>query len=125
VANDQRSAVHTWLARLEPATRIGVEEVADLISGADPRLERAVKWERLTFAVGGNWHHWLCGTAVTKTTKLVFHKGALLKDPDGLLLGTGRYVRQLPLARAKENPAALVRLVRSAIGHETDLIDLD
>jgi hypothetical protein len=102
-------------------TRVEVEEVAALISAVDPRLNQAIKWGRLTFAVEGNWHHWLCGIAVTKkTSNLVFHKGALLEDPEGLLRGTGQYVRQLPLATVQERPDAVTQLVRSAIEHETD-----
>jgi hypothetical protein len=101
-----------------------VEEVAALVSGVDPRLTQAVKWGRLTFAVDDNWHHWLCGIAVTsKRDSLVFHKGVLLDDPERLLTGTGRYVRQLPLAGARQHPDAVARLVRSAIEHETDSLE--
>jgi hypothetical protein len=101
-----------------------VDEVARLIAGVDPRLHHAIKWGRLTFAVEDNWHHWLCGIAVTKKTNaLVFHKGVLLDDPERLLTGAGRYVRQLPLASAKQHPNAVAQLVRSAIDHETESLD--
>jgi hypothetical protein len=109
--------------QLEPQTRAEVEEVADLVGRAGPRLSRAIRWNRLTFAVEGNWHHWLCGIAVTKKAgNLVFHKGSLLDDPERLLGGDGRYVRQLPLTTARARPSAVVRLVCSALDHETDLL---
>ena len=118
---DTESGVLGWLMRLEQHTRTEVTEVAGLISGVDSRLNQAIKWGRLTFAIQGNWHHWLCSIAVTKrTSNLVFHKGVLLEDPEGMLTGTGRYVRQVPLATAKQRPTAVIKLVRSAIEHETD-----
>jgi len=121
MAEDQRGALTDWLSRLEPRTRADVEEATALVKGVDPRLTQAIKWGRLTFAVEDNWHHWLCGIAVTqKRNSLVFHKGVLLDDPERLLDGTGRYVRQLPLASAGQHPTAVARLVRSAIAHETD-----
>lgn len=124
MAADSRSAVPGWINRLEPRTRAEVEEVAGLITGVDPRLHQAIKWGRLTFAVGDNWHHWLCSIAVTKkASTLVFHKGVLLDDPGRLLTGTGRYVRQLPLASARQHPNAVAQLVRSAIDHETESLD--
>jgi hypothetical protein len=80
---DTESGVLGWLMRLEQHTRTEVTEVAGLISGVDPRLNQAIKWGRLTFAIQGNWHHWLCSIAVTKrTSNLVFHKGVLLEDPE-------------------------------------------
>ena len=124
MADDEHSAVRGWIARLEPRTQTVVDEVADLISGVDPRLTQAIKWGRLTFAVDDNWHHWLCGVAVTKKgNALVFHKGVLLDDPTRLLTGAGRYVRQLPLASVKRHPDAVAQLVRSAVDHETDTLD--
>ncbi len=124
MAENPRSGVPGWLSQLEPRTRAEVEEVARLIAAVDPRLHHAIKWGRLTFAVEDNWHHWLCGIAVTKKASfLVFHMGVLLDDPERLLTGAGRYVRQLPLANATQHANAVARLVRSAIDHETESLD--
>ena len=115
--------VQNWLLRLEPHSRGEVEEVAALVGQAAPQLSRAIKWNRLTFAAEGNWHHWLCAIAVTKkASNLVFHKGTLLEDPEQLLRGEGRYVRQLSLATARAHPTAVTGLVRSALDHETDML---
>jgi hypothetical protein len=121
---DQAVAVAQWLARLDTPTRAEVEEVGQAVTETDPRMEGAVKWGRLTYALEGNWHHWLCAVAVSKkATRLVFHKGALLEDRSGLLDGSGRYVREMPLSAALQNSDAVVALVRSAIRHETDMLD--
>jgi hypothetical protein len=91
---------------------------------ADARMERAVKWGRLTYSLEGNWRHWLCAVATSKkATRLVFHKGVMLEDRSGLLESSGRYVRELPLAVALRNRDDVVDLVRSAIQHETDMLD--
>lgn len=121
----EREAGHTvdgWIEALGPERAREAEELAKLVRSADERIEQAVKWGRLTFTVEGNWHHWLCGVAVTrKGTKLVLHKGALLEDPDGVLDGDGRYLRELPLDRALARPDATRAVIRSAIAHQTEM----
>jgi hypothetical protein len=85
-------------------------------------IEEAIKWGRLTFTLGGNWHHWLCAIAVTnREVKLMFHKGSLLDDPARLLQGDGRYVRHVEQGQASADPEALTALVQEAIAHQTDL----
>jgi hypothetical protein len=121
---DQTVAVEQWLANLDPPTRAEVEEVGQVVTETDLRMERAVKWGRLTYSLEGNWHHWLCAVAVAKkATRLVFHKGVLLEDRSGLLDGSGRYVREMPLAAALQHRGEVTDLVRSAIRHETDMLD--
>jgi hypothetical protein len=116
--------VQTWFTRLDERQRSQAEKLATLVSAADPRLEQAVKWGRVTFTVDGRWHDWLCGIASAKKgVRLVFHKGALLDDPDGLLTGSARYVREIPAEQAVERPRAVSSLVRSALEHQTDLLD--
>jgi hypothetical protein len=122
VVEDPLSGVQRWLSHLDPLTRTEVTEVAILILGVDSRLRQAIRLG-LTFAIEGDWHHWLCSIAVTgQTGALVFHNGGLLDDPEGMLTGTGLCLRQVPLSIAMERPAAVINLVRSAIEHETDTL---
>lgn len=124
MAYEQGSDVQAWFDRLDERVRAQAEELARITRDVDSRLEQAVKWGRITFTVGGNWHHWLCGIAATKkATKLVFHKGALLDDPEGLLVGSGRYVREVSAEEARRCPDAVRGLVRSAIAHQTDMLE--
>ncbi|MEU4547954.1 DUF1801 domain-containing protein [Nonomuraea dietziae] len=114
--------VRAWLDGLDPPLRGQVEELTQVVREADPRLEQAIKWGRLTFTVEGNWHHWLCGIAATKKgVKLIFHKGALLEDPHDLLLGSGRYLREVPADTAMRQAGAVAGLVREAIAHQSDM----
>ncbi|MFF3226708.1 DUF1801 domain-containing protein [Nocardia suismassiliense] len=116
--------IQTWLAGLDENQRGRAEELVELVRTADPRLQQAVKWGRITFTTENSWHDWLCGIAAAKKgVRLVFHKGALLDDPDGLLTGSARYVRELPVEQALESPEAVDALIRSAVAHQTDLIE--
>ncbi|MER6172755.1 DUF1801 domain-containing protein [Streptosporangium sp. NPDC001681] len=120
----QGPGVQSWLDGFDTRVRGQVEELSELVQGADPGLEQSIKWGRLTFTVAGNWHHWLCGIAVTKKgVKLVFHKGALLEDPQQILLGSGRYLREVPSEAAMRHAGAVVGIVRSSIAHQTDMLD--
>ncbi|GAA2368272.1 DUF1801 domain-containing protein [Nonomuraea africana] len=114
--------VEEWLDSLDGRARGQVEELSAMVGRADHRLEQSIKWGRLTFTVEGNWHHWLCGIAVTKKgVKLVFHKGALLADQGRILAGSGRYLREMPAETAVRQAGAVAELVREAIAHQTDL----
>lgn len=118
------SGVQAWFDGLDEHVRAPAEELATIIRAADSRLEHAVKWGRLTFTVGGDWHHWLCAVAATKKgARPVFHKGVLLDDPGRLLTGWGRYVREVPGELARQHADAVAALVGSAITHHTDLLD--
>jgi hypothetical protein len=112
------------MRRWGPDRREQVEWVAGRVHAAAEGVDEAVKWARLTFTVGGNWHHWLCAIAVTsRGVSLVFHKGALLEDPAGLLAGEGRYLRQATYDRLVADPEAVTALVRRAIARQTDMLD--
>lgn len=116
--------VRDWLERLDPKARSEVDRLVDVVVGADPRVQQAVKWGRLTFTVRDDWHHWLCAVTVTRNgTKLMFHKGALLQDSSGLLQGTGRYLREAPYAVVEGSPDAVTTLVREAVRRQTDMLD--
>jgi hypothetical protein len=118
------SEVERWLGALPEGPRQEAEGLATQVRAAAPALGEAVKWGRLTFTAQGDWHHWVCAVAATKSdARLVFHKGALLDDPAGLLVGDGRYVRQMPYSRAAGDPDAVAALVRSAIARQKDLLD--
>lgn len=114
--------VETWLTEHQ-AQRVQIDELATLVRTAAGGLEEAVKWRRLTFTAGGDWHHWLCSVAATgKGVTLLFHKGALLQDPARLLRGEGRYLRQVTHDRAVDHPGAVTELVRQAVARQTDML---
>lgn len=118
--------VEKWLGKYDAGQRERVSSLAATVRSAADDLQEAVKWGRLTFTAGADWHHWLCAVAVTKKdVSLVFHKGVLLADPAGLLTGDGRYVRKVDYDTASSRPDAVVALVRTAIEHQTDMLTDD
>lgn len=104
-----------------------MKQLADLVrSAASAPVDQAVKWKRLTFTVDQDWHHWLCGIAVTSAgVRLVFHKGSLLDDPADLLQASGRYVRELHPEDAMRDPEAAKALVEEAVAHQRDMLPTD
>lgn len=51
-----------------------------------------------------------------KWVNLGFNRGALLKDPEGMLAGTGRWIRHVRIVKAGDlKSRALVALVRAAV----------
>ena len=116
--------IEEWLGQVDPQNRERVEHLAALIHAADNDIDDAIKWRRLTFTKGGDWHHWLCAVAVTtRGVNLMFHKGALLDDPANLLRGEGKYLRQVPHDKAVANPAEITTLIRQAAERQTDMLD--
>jgi hypothetical protein len=116
-------AIEKWMDALTPGRREQVEELSSLVRAARPDVDEAIKWNRLTFTTERNWHHWLYAVAVTRSAvSLVFHKGTLLDDPEGLLRGTARYARQIPYAQAVKRPGGVIALCAQAVTRQTDLI---
>ncbi|HOX41826.1 MAG TPA: DUF1801 domain-containing protein [bacterium] len=74
-----------------------VEKLAGVIASVDSQLTSDIKWRQLTFALEGDYHHWICAIAVTKkSVNLVFHFGGLLDDPDKVLIaGTSKFPEAL------------------------------
>jgi len=124
MSESRQPAVDDWLRQWTPDEQRQVEQLANLVrsAGSAPTAQ-AIKWKRLTFTVEQDWHHWLCGVAVTHAgVRLVFHKGSLLDDPAGLLRGSGRYVCELHHQDAVRHPEAVKALVEEAIAHQRDLL---
>lgn len=95
---------------LEPSRAAIVERLVEIIGSLPQPLDMGVKWGRLTFALEGDFHHWICGIAATKrAVVLELHFGGLLDDPDGrLIAGTSRFLRKLEYRSADEVDAAVV-----------------
>lgn len=96
-----------------------VRRLASVIGSVEPRLECAVKWGRLTFALDGDYHHWICGIGITKkAVVLTFHFGGLLRGPAGLFsAGASRFGRKLEYRVPEDvNDAVIVDFVSQALG---------
>ena len=85
---------------------------------ADSQMEECIKWSSPTFVYKGNMASFFMNAK--KFVSLMFHKGALLDNPDGLLSGDGkeaRVARFENLDDIESKKAALENLVKIWIDH--------
>ncbi len=71
--------------------------VAAAVDHHRPDLDAALKWGTHTYALDGDFHHWLCAIGITeRVVTLTFHFGALLDDPGlRLIAGASNLLRRL------------------------------
>ena len=99
------------------------DAVVSLAEKVDPSFQSRIQWQKPTFTLNDNWHHWIFSLAKTKMgMTLSFHKGWLLDDPGRLLCGDGRHLRMIRFAAVGQiQKARLAELFREAIEHQLDL----
>ncbi|NAS10949.1 DUF1801 domain-containing protein [Poritiphilus flavus] len=68
-----------------------IQKVREIILASDDRIEEAIKWKSPTFMYKGNIASFFMNAK--KFVSLMFHKGALIKDPLKLLEGDGKEAR--------------------------------
>ncbi len=79
--------VDAWFESYENPQKDLVQAVREVILDADPRVTEAIKWKAPTFMYAGNIASFYPKSS--KHVSLMFHAGASLPDPDGLLDGEG------------------------------------
>ena len=109
-------AVDAWFDRYDNPQRELVLVVRETILDTDDRVTEVIKWQAPTFVYKGNIASFY---PKTKThASLMFHRGAALDDPDGLLEGEGdvsRVARFLDADDLDAKRVALQRLIRQWI----------
>lgn len=103
------SALEKFLVDVRPDAESIVVAIDSAIREAAD-LDSAIKWHQLTYAVGGDFHHWICAMKVTKKVVVLnFHFGSLLADPEGAFRqGTSAFMRMLDFASPSEVDAGLI-----------------
>ncbi|MET0843529.1 MAG: DUF1801 domain-containing protein [Mycetocola sp.] len=112
--------VDAWLAEYDNPQRDLVAEVRDVILSIDPRVTEAVKWKAPTFMFNGNIASFFPRSK--KTVTLMFHAGASLDDPSGLLEGDGdvsRVARFADSADLEQKKPALEAVIRAWINSKS------
>lgn len=113
MAGDPRSA---YLDGLTPAVRPVAERLIAIVT-SQAEFDIAIKWRQLTFAVDGDFDHWVCAVAASaRQARLTFHFGAWLDDPAGLFEPSeAQFVRKIGFGSASDVDEAAVRdlLVRA------------
>jgi hypothetical protein len=84
-------AVVEYIEQFPPELRAVMFRLRELIYEVVPDASEAIKWRSATFSYG---HKPVCYIAgLTRHVTFAFHNGLMLRDPDGLLSGTGKYLR--------------------------------
>ena len=111
--DNRNPAVDEWFASYENPQRDLVLAVREAVLDADERVAETIKWQAPTFVYKGNIASFF---PKTKThASLMFHRGAEIPDPDGLLEGEGdvsrvaRFLDADDLAAKKDALEALIR----------------
>lgn len=105
-------AVDAWFETYDNPQKHLVQAVRRVILEADPRISETIKWQAPTFMYKGNLASFYPRS--TKHVSLMFHTGASLPDPTGLLEGEGetsRVARFLDEADLEAKTEALRGLV--------------
>ncbi len=69
-----------FLNGLTPSVRDTAARLIQIAS-SHAAFDVAIKWRQLTFAVDGDFDHWVCAVAATsRQARLAFHFGAWLED---------------------------------------------
>lgn len=119
--SNRSSAVDAWLDRYDNPQKPLVEAVRDVVLDADPRVSETIKWQAPTFVFRGNIASFF--PKAKAHVALMFHTGASLDDPSGLLEGNGATSR---IARFRDDEDlaakrdALQALIRARVAEYDD-----
>jgi hypothetical protein len=109
-------SVDAWFESYDNPQKELVLAVRDVMLGADARVTETIKWQAPTFVYAGNIASFY--PRAKQHVSLLFHQGASLPDPEGLLEGSGDTSRVAKFADADDlaaKTAALQDLVRAWI----------
>ena len=87
-----------------------VIRLTEIIGSSKESLSCDIQWGQLTYAIDGDFHHWLLGIKMTKKfVGLVFHFGGLLDDPQGIFIcSTSKFSRKIEYRRVEEIESEVV-----------------
>jgi hypothetical protein len=108
--------VDAWFERYDNPRKDLVQAVRAVLLEADERVTETIKWQAPTFVYKGNIASFFPKARAHVT--LMFHQGATLDDPTGILEGDGDTARSVKIADAADLAAkrdGLTGLVRAWI----------
>ena len=91
MADHRNPDVDAWFDRYENPQKDLVQAVREVVLGVDDRVREAIKWQAPTFMYRGTIASFY--PKATRHVSLMFHTGASLHDPAGLLEGEGETSR--------------------------------
>ncbi|HEV7195096.1 MAG TPA: DUF1801 domain-containing protein [Pedococcus sp.] len=113
---NRNPAVDAWFETYTNPQAALVQQVRSLVLAVSPKVTEAIKWQAPTFLYRGNIASFYPKSK--QHVSLMFHQGASLPDPTGLLEGEGDTSRVAKFADADDlatKAEALQGLVRAWI----------
>ena len=89
--SNRNPEVDAWFASYENPMKDLVQSVREAVLAADERVGEVIKWQAPTFVYRGNIASFF--PKAKKHVTLMFHQGASIEDPHGLLEGDGATAR--------------------------------
>jgi hypothetical protein len=85
--SNRNPKVDEWFAKYDNPQKELVQQVRDIVLDVDEHITEDIKWQAPTFIYKGNIASFF--PKAKKNVSLMFHQGASLDDPHGLLEGEG------------------------------------
>lgn len=105
--------VQSYVGAIEPGKRALVEALRKFVGREAPQLVEQIKWGNLCWTGKGNVA-WII--VYKEHVDFGFFGGARLKDPRGLLEGTGKGLRHIKVREAKDiRPKEFAALLKQAV----------
>ena len=109
-------ALDAYLADVAPAWAPMITELDEAVMGAGVAFDTKVRYRMLTYAIGLDWHRWVCAIGVSGgKVNLRFLLGTSLTDPKRVLRGGTSTLMTWDIAPTDEIDAdAVAAYVREA-----------
>lgn len=116
------AALDGFLSLVDPTLVPAVRTLHEAVTGSGAPLDLAVKYGMLTYALGGDFRHWVCAVDVGRSgfkayqgavpakrvLRVRFLYGVLLDDPRGVLRAGSSILKTLDFASPEEIDTSLV-----------------
>lgn len=118
------SARETYIANIDPALVPAVLELDRAVMAACPELDSKISYQMLTYALKGDFRHWICAidlgpprpAGTKKALHVRFLYGVLLDDPRHVLRAGKSILRTIDFASPEDVDTQLVTdYVREAV----------
>lgn len=105
---NRNPAVDDWFDAYDNPLKDLVQQVRTVILDSDERVTEVIKWRAPTFVYKGNMASFF--PKAKKHVTLMFHQGASIDDPHGLLEGDGETARSATFGSPEDLMAKRVAL---------------
>lgn len=64
--NKDYTELNSFLENTSTEYKEIIQRLHAIILSTDNRFQSSIKWKMLTFAINGDFHHWICAINITK-----------------------------------------------------------